>query len=125
MSRGRKEKDNDEEQKEQHQGAKERNDCSNNFPGTIWAFTFDLSGARIDQDAINLVLKTIGAEPDGQQNVFEGDVRIPGGHRLDLLHVAANVLTDAGYYSCLHDFFGFFKTLLQGNTITFRAEPAQ
>ena len=62
----------------------------------------NLTGAGVDQKLIGLVLEAVRADPDGQQDVFEGNVRVVGGFVMDALFIAADVPTNCFLDLWLH-----------------------
>ncbi len=56
-----------------------------------WPLPLNLSGAGVHQKAERALPETVGADPDGEQDVLEGEVVVARAHGVDLLAVAADL----------------------------------
>ena len=63
-------------------------------------------------------------EPDGEENVFEGDVVVMSARAGDPLFIAADVLPDGLADGGRHDFLGSLETVLKVDTVALGAESA-
>src|SRR4029079_8133190 len=77
--------DEDEEEDDEEDGEDEERD----LPDAVGALALHLAGATVDDDLVDLVLKTIGADVDGEQEMLEGDGRVLRRDVRDALLVAA------------------------------------
>ncbi len=104
------------------QGCEDSEGDLNPAPGP---FALDFAGAGVDEEAVDFLAVAVGADPDGQEDVFVGNPAVLSVHGEDSLLVAADVAFDEDADMAFHNSTGAAKAVGQVDLVTFGAEAAE
>lgn len=90
----------------------------------IGPLALDLAAAPIHQEAVDGLFEAVGADPDREQDVLEGDVVVAGVDAVDALLVAADIAADRAVNAAVHDDLGAIEAGIEVDVIALRLEAA-
>ena len=90
----------------------------------VWAFAYDLTCAGVDGEVVELIVIFICADPDGQEDIFQAEIKIIGDYVIDALFIPSDVGNDEIADGGRHAVFGFFEACFGVDLEEFGAETA-